>query len=75
MILEMIFERFYKTSNYGGMGLGLSIAKKIIEAHGGSLIPKSSPGEGTAIAIRLPIKEVYYVNILLAYQSLITMGA
>ncbi len=57
--LEMIFERFYKTSDSGGMGLGLSIAKKIIEAHGGSLIAKSSPGEGTAMTICLPIEEEY----------------
>ncbi len=57
--LEMIFERFYKASDSGGMGLGLSIAKKIIEAHGGSLIAESSPGEGTAMTIRLPIEEEY----------------
>jgi len=55
--LEMIFERFYKASDSGGMGLGLSIAKKIIEAHGGSLIAKSHPDEGTTMTIRLPFEE------------------
>jgi len=55
--LELIFERFYKASDSGGMGLGLSIAKKLVEAHGGSLIAKSNPGEGTTMTIRLPIEE------------------
>ena len=57
--LDMIFERFYKASDSGGMGLGLSIARKLVEAHGGSLTAKSHPGEGTAMTIRLPIEEDY----------------
>lgn len=57
--LEKVFERFYKASDSGGMGLGLSIAKKLVEAHGGSLTAKSNPGQGTAMTIRLPVEEEY----------------
>ena len=57
--LGMIFDRFYKASDSGGMGLGLSIAKKLVEAHGGSLNAKSRPGEGTAMIVHLPIEEEF----------------
>lgn len=57
--LEMIFDRFYKASDSGGMGLGLSIAKKLVEAHGGSLNAKSRPGEGMAMILHLPIEEEF----------------
>jgi signal transduction histidine kinase len=52
--LEHIFERFYKSSDSGGMGLGLSIAKYIIEAHGGKIWAESELGQGTKISFTLP---------------------
>lgn len=52
--LEHIFERFYKSSDSGGMGLGLSIAKYIIEAHGGRIWAESKAGQGTRISFSLP---------------------
>ena len=52
--LPNIFERFYRTdasrnSTKGGSGIGLSIVKKIIEEHGGSIWASSKEGEGTTM--------------------------
>lgn len=52
--LPHIFDRFYKSSDSGGMGLGLSIAKYIIEAHGGKIWAESELGKGTKISLTLP---------------------
>ena len=53
--LEHIFDRFYKSSDSRGMGLGLAIAKGLIEAHGGEIKAESKLGEGTTIIFTLPI--------------------
>ncbi|HTV89894.1 MAG TPA: PAS-domain containing protein [Stellaceae bacterium] len=42
------------TRTHGGTGLGLPIAKGLVEAHGGSLTVMSSPGEGTLVRVVLP---------------------
>ena len=52
--LPYIFDRFYRTdasrnSNQGGSGIGLSIVKKIVEAHGGKIWATSRPGTGTTM--------------------------
>jgi two-component system, OmpR family, sensor histidine kinase BaeS len=52
--LPHIFDRFYKSADSHGMGLGLSIAKYIVEAHGGSLQAESGTGHGTRISFSLP---------------------
>ncbi len=52
--LPHVFERFYKSSDSGGMGLGLSIAKFLVEAHGGNIWAESEPGKGTKISFSLP---------------------
>jgi two-component system sensor histidine kinase BaeS len=54
-----VFEPFYR-GNQGrrfkqGMGLGLSIARDLIEAHGGSITLESTPGKGSQFTIHLPI--------------------
>jgi signal transduction histidine kinase len=48
-----IFDRFYKSSDSGGMGLGLSIAKYLVEAHGGKIWAESDLGKGTKISFSL----------------------
>ena len=56
--LPHVFERCYRTdasrnSSKGGSGLGLSIAKKIIEEHGGKIWANSEEGEGTTVSFVL----------------------
>ncbi len=55
--LPHIFDRFYKSSDSGGMGLGLSIAKYLVEAHGGKIWAESLPERGTRISFTLPAQE------------------
>ncbi len=49
----MQFER--KTQEQQGLGLGLIIAKRLTELHGGSLDIQSEPGKGTTVVVKLPL--------------------
>jgi len=51
--LPRIFDPFF-TSKEKGMGIGLYLARKIIEAHGGRIGVESLPGRGTTFTIQLP---------------------
>jgi len=51
-----IFDRFYKSAESRGAGLGLAIAKQLVEAHGGEISATSVPGEGTDIRFTLPVE-------------------
>ncbi len=48
-----IFERFYKARDSRGAGLGLAIAKSLVEAHGGEMAVSSALGQGTEISFTL----------------------
>jgi signal transduction histidine kinase len=58
--LTRVFDRFYQveshlTRKHGGMGLGLSVAKAMIEMHGGRLWAESVEGKGSRFTILLPV--------------------
>jgi signal transduction histidine kinase len=53
--LPKIFDRFYKGARSRGSGLGLTIARSLVAAHGGEISAESTPGRGTTITITLPI--------------------
>ncbi len=53
--LPHVFERFYQVTGVRtGVGLGLTIAREIVHAHGGTIEARSEPGEGADFTIRLP---------------------
>lgn len=59
--LARIFDKFYQvhpngplTREYPGVGLGLSVAKSIVEWHGGEISASSEPGRGSRFTVRLP---------------------
>jgi two-component system sensor histidine kinase KdpD len=54
-----VFEKFYRglRTRPGGLGLGLSIARQLVEAHGGQIIAQNRPDGGARFSIRLPLGE------------------
>ncbi|MEG1559362.1 MAG: HAMP domain-containing sensor histidine kinase [Clostridia bacterium] len=58
--IDFIFDRFYRGDrsrlHNGGFGLGLSIARSIVDAHGGKIIVKSDPKHGTEFIVLLTLK-------------------
>ena len=59
--LPYVFERFYRVEKSrnratGGSGIGLTIAKKLIELHGGQVDVTSKPKKGTTFTVKLPVK-------------------
>lgn len=61
--LPHVFERFFRadkarTRQNGGVGLGLSIGKQIVERHGGTMNVESTPGQGSIFRISLPLTKI-----------------
>ena len=59
---ERIFERFFRASNVQnvtdtGLGLGLYICRRIVEAHGGSIRHEPTPGGGSTFVVNLPLDD------------------
>lgn len=54
-LMNHMFELFHSTKGNRGTGLGLAVAKKIVDEHDGSISVRSKQGEGTTFTIRLPV--------------------
>ena len=56
---ERVFEKFYRGAGKpaGGLGLGLSIARQLVQAHGGIIVGENRPEGGARFSIRLPLGE------------------
>ena len=53
-VLPHIFDRFVRAADSGGAGLGLAIARSLVEAHGGVISAESQVGRGTTIRFEVP---------------------
>ena len=66
--LDKIFDKFYQVQSVavtpGGAGLGLAIARGLIELHGGTITVKSAPGEGSQFSFTLPYRAESSVSCL-----------
>jgi signal transduction histidine kinase len=54
--LRRIFDPFF-TRSPDGTGLGLTIVRRIIEQHHGSVVVESEPGQGSTFILRLPVRQ------------------
>jgi len=52
--IPFLFEPFFKGENSKGLGLGLALAKRVVDLHGGKVSVESKPGKGTEVRILFP---------------------
>src|SRR5690606_1804584 len=60
--LPRVFQRFYQsdtsaTRRYKGTGIGLALARELVELHGGEIHAESTPGAGSTFTVRLPLTD------------------
>jgi len=58
--LPRVFDRFFQEDNsrtrrYGGMGMGLALARRLCEAHGATISAESEPGQGSRFTVTWPL--------------------
>src|SRR5262249_7004666 len=75
--LERIFDRFYQVEGserrrQGGAGIGLSLARKLSELHGGSIEVQSSVGRGSTFSVILPLGRAHFRDEVLARRRVKT---
>ena len=54
-----VFQRLHARSEYEGTGMGLAIARKIVEHHKGQVTAKSKPNEGATFIVILPVHQSF----------------
>ena len=57
-----LFQRLHGRSEYEGTGIGLAVCRKITDRHGGSIVAKSSEGDGATFIVTLPLKQTQNNN-------------
>jgi len=55
-MMKHMFQLFHSTKGNRGTGIGLAVARKIVEEHEGSISVQSRPGEGSTFTMRLPVE-------------------
>lgn len=64
---ERVFERFFQAEDsggnragVGGTGIGLALARELVELHGGTIVAESEPGKGAKFTVRLPVDREHF---------------
>ena len=78
--LPYVFERFYqgeggKKTVKGGVGIGLSMVKKIVDLHRGQIVVTSPPGSGAIFTVTLPVAQPDFVIDVAAQAAVNTEGS
>jgi len=56
---ERVFDRFHRAADSGGSGLGLTIARQLVEAHGGTVVAANPPEGGARFTVTLPSADTF----------------